>query len=208
MAGGSADAAAALVACDALWGTGRARDELLDDLPRSSAATCRSPDRRHGAGPRPGRAARPLAVGGTFHWVFAVADGGLSTPAVYRECDRLRAAAGAGAAVADVPDPRPDPACWPRWRAGDAAALAGALANDLQPRRGRAAAGAGRHAAGRHPRRARSARLVSGSGPTCAFLAKDPDGAGQIAAELLASGTCRAARVAAGPVPGATVIGR
>ncbi|WP_053799589.1 4-(cytidine 5'-diphospho)-2-C-methyl-D-erythritol kinase, partial [Streptomyces rimosus] len=89
MAGGSADAAGALVACDALWGTGASRDELLaicaelgSDVPFSLVGGV-------ALGRGRGELLTPLEVGGTFHWVFAVADGGLSTPAVYREFDRL-----------------------------------------------------------------------------------------------------------------------
>ncbi len=47
------------------------------------------------------------------------------------------------------------------------------------------------------------AGIVSGSGPTCVFLAADASSAERIAAELDASGLCRLARTAHGPVPGA-----
>ncbi|MDI5974126.1 4-(cytidine 5'-diphospho)-2-C-methyl-D-erythritol kinase [Streptomyces sp. SL13] len=207
MAGGSADCAGALLACDALWGTGASRGELLEicaelgsDVPFSLVG---------GAALGRGRGDRlePLGTGGVFHWVFAVADGGLSTPAVYRECDRLRSASGAGHTVADVPDPQPAPALLAALAAGDAVALAGALANDLQPaavslRPALAATLRAGTAAGA------LAALVSGSGPTCAFLAADAQAAGAIARALTASGTCRTARVASGPAPGATVVPR
>ncbi|MEV3990340.1 4-(cytidine 5'-diphospho)-2-C-methyl-D-erythritol kinase [Streptomyces sp. NPDC049837] len=198
MAGGSADGAGALLACDALWGTGASREELLDicaelgsDVPFSLVG---------GAALGTGRGERltPLEVGGTFHWVFAVADGGLSTPAVYGEFDRL-------VAGTDVPAPAASPALLDALRTGDAAALAGALANDLQPaalslRPSLAATLAAGTEAGA------LAGLVSGSGPTTAFLAKDEDAARTIADALLASGTCRTARVATSPAPGATQI--
>ncbi|RST09984.1 4-(cytidine 5'-diphospho)-2-C-methyl-D-erythritol kinase [Streptomyces sp. WAC05374] len=198
MAGGSADGAGALLACDALWGTGATRDELLDicaelgsDVPFSLVG---------GAALGTGRGERlePLEVGGTFHWVFAVADGGLSTPAVYGEFDRL-------AAGTDVPAPAASPALLDALRTGDAAALAGALANDLQPaalslRPSLAATLAAGTEAGA------LAGLVSGSGPTTAFLVKDEDAARTVAGALLASGTCRTARVATSPAPGATQI--
>ncbi len=206
MAGGSADGAAALVACDALWGTGASRDELLaicaelgSDVPFSLVGGA-------ALGRGRGELLEPIEVGGTFHWVFAVADGGLSTPAVYRECDRLRAASGAGCTVDDVPQPQPAPQLLAALRAGDPVALAGALANDLQ-----AAAVSLRPAlAGTLRAGAEGGALagfVSGSGPTCAFLAKDPEAAGQVAEALRASGTCRAVRITAGPVPGAAVVG-
>ncbi|MDN3293077.1 4-(cytidine 5'-diphospho)-2-C-methyl-D-erythritol kinase [Streptomyces ficellus] len=198
MAGGSADGAGALLACDALWGTGASRDELLaicaelgSDVPFSLIG---------GAALGTGRGERltPLEVGGTFHWVFAVADGGLSTPAVYGEFDRL-------AAGADVPEPAASPALLDALRTGDAAALAGALANDLQAaalslRPSLADTLAAGTAAGA------LAGLVSGSGPTTAFLVKDEDAARTVAEALLASGTCRTARVATSPAPGARVL--
>ncbi|WP_055590275.1 4-(cytidine 5'-diphospho)-2-C-methyl-D-erythritol kinase [Peterkaempfera griseoplana] len=204
MAGGSADGAAALVACDALWGTGTPRDVLLDlaaelgsDVP---FALLGGVALGHGRG----EILRPLPVGGTFHWVFAVADGGLSTPAVFRECDRLRDEAGTGSDTASVPDPQADPVLLRALADGDPAALAAALTNDLQAaalslRPALAAtlrAGADGGAIG---------TLVSGSGPTCAFLAKDAESAVSVAEALAASGTCRSVRVTHGPVPGAAV---
>lgn len=199
MAGGSADAAGALVACDALWGLGTPRDELLaicaelgSDVPFSLVG---------GAALGTGRGERltPLDVGGTFHWVFAVADGGLSTPAVYREFDRL-------AEGTEVPEPVASQELLDALAKGDATALAGALANDLQP----AALSlfpslADTLAAGRAA--GALAALVSGSGPTTAFLVPDAGGAAEVAEALLASGTCRAARTATSPAPGATVVG-
>ncbi|MFE7749885.1 4-(cytidine 5'-diphospho)-2-C-methyl-D-erythritol kinase [Streptomyces sp. NPDC057428] len=199
MAGGSADGAAALLACDALWSTGASREELLEicaelgsDVPFSLIG---------GAALGTGRGERLTAVevGGTFHWVFAVADGGLSTPAVYGEFDRLTAGT-------DVPEPAASPALLEALREGDATALADALGNDLQAAAlslrpslaGTLAAGTAAGAL---------AALVSGSGPTTAFLVADEESAHKVADALLASGTCRSARVALSPAPGATVVG-
>ncbi len=196
MAGGSADGAAALVACDALWGTHATRAELLDlcaelgsDVPFSLVG---------GAALGTGRGERlaPLEVGGTFHWVFAVADGGLSTPAVYREFDRL---------TPDAPAPKASPALLDALREGDAEALAATVTNDLQPAalslfprlRDTLAAGTAAGAL---------AALVSGSGPTTAFLTADAAAARTVADALTASGTCRTARVATSPAPGARTI--
>ena len=198
MAGGSADGAAALLACDALWATGASRDELLEicaelgsDVPFSLVG---------GAALGVGRGEQLTAVevGGTFHWVFAVADGGLSTPAVYGEFDRLTAGT-------DVPEPAASPALLTALRKGDATALADALGNDLQA----AALSlrpslAGTLAAGTDA--GALAALVSGSGPTTAFLTADEESARKVADALLASGTCREARVAASPAAGATVV--
>ncbi|MFE9137111.1 4-(cytidine 5'-diphospho)-2-C-methyl-D-erythritol kinase [Streptomyces sp. NPDC007355] len=198
MAGGSADGAGALLACDALWGLGSTRDELLEicaelgsDVPFSLVG---------GAALGTGRGEKltALPVGGTFHWVFAVADGGLSTPTVFGEFDRLTEGV-------EIPEPAASPDLLDALRAGDTAALAGALANDLQAaalslRPSLAATLAAGTEAGA------LAALVSGSGPTTAFLVKDVEAGRAVAAALTASGTCRAARVATSPAPGATVL--
>ncbi|SEG35287.1 4-diphosphocytidyl-2-C-methyl-D-erythritol kinase [Actinacidiphila yanglinensis] len=200
MAGGSADGAGALVACDALWGLGTPPADLLEiagglgsDVPFPLLG---------GAALGVGRGERltALEVGGAFHWVFALADGGLSTPAVYRECDRLRREQGTGDLAGEVPAPVADPALVAALAAGDAHALAAVLANDLQdaalslrPDLARTVAtglGAGALAG-----------IVSGSGPTVAFLAAEEEGAAKIAAVL---GSC--ARVAVAPAPGSTVL--
>ncbi|MEU8522080.1 4-(cytidine 5'-diphospho)-2-C-methyl-D-erythritol kinase [Streptomyces sp. NBC_01216] len=197
MAGGSADAAGALLACDTLWGLRSSRAELLEicaelgsDVPFSLVG---------GAALGTGRGERLTGaeVGGTFHWVFAVADGGLSTPAVYGEFDRLNEGV-------DVPEPVASPTLLEALRTGDAGALAGALANGLQPaalslRPSLSATLEAGLTAGA------LAALVSGSGPTTAFLVKDAESAASVAAALVSSGTCRTARTATSPAPGATV---
>lgn len=200
MAGGSADAAGALLACDALWGTRTPREELLALCARLGSDVPFSLTGGAALGRGRGELLTRLPVGGTFHWVFALAAGGLSTPAVYGECDRLRAEA-----AVSVPEPAPDPAVLAALRDGDPAALARSLAgsNDLQPaavslRPSLAATLRAGRAAGA------LAGLVSGSGPTCAFLASDAPAARRVAAALTASGTCETARAATAPAPGAT----
>ncbi|MFF4784755.1 4-(cytidine 5'-diphospho)-2-C-methyl-D-erythritol kinase [Streptomyces sp. BK205] len=198
MAGGSADGAGALLACDTLWGTGASREELLDicaelgsDVPFSLVGGA-------ALGTGRGEKLRPLDVGGDFSWVFAMAERGLSTPAVFREFDRLTEGL-------DVPEPVASEALLDALAKGDPEALAAAVSNDLQPAAlslfpelaDTLAAGSAAGAL---------AGLVSGSGPTTAFLARDAGAARKIADELRASGTCRAVRTASGPVPGATVI--
>ncbi|MEU9252580.1 4-(cytidine 5'-diphospho)-2-C-methyl-D-erythritol kinase [Streptomyces sp. NPDC048270] len=197
MAGGSADGAAALLACDTLWGLGTPRAELLDicaelgsDVPFSLVG---------GAALGTGRGELLTPVdAGAFHWVFAVADGGLSTPAVFREFDRLTAGT-------RIPEPEASPALLAALASGDPDALAPVLANGLQPAAlslrpalaATLAAGTGAGAL---------AALVSGSGPTTAFLVRDEEAAAKVAAALEGSGTCRATRVASSPAPGATVL--
>ncbi|SED43500.1 4-diphosphocytidyl-2-C-methyl-D-erythritol kinase [Streptomyces sp. 2131.1] len=198
MAGGSADGAGALLACDALWGTGTPREDLLalcaelgSDVPFSLVG---------GAALGTGRGERltPAEVGGTFHWVFAVADGGLSTPAVYREFDRLTEGT-------RVPGPVASDTLLDALRSGDAKALAAVLSNDLQaPALSLRPSLSATLAAGTEA--GALAALVSGSGPTTAFLTEDEATAGRVAAALTASGTCRTARTAVSPAPGATVL--
>lgn len=205
MAGGSADGAAALVACDALWGLATPLPVLLElaaelgsDVPFALLGGV-------ALGRGRGELLTPVPVSGTFHWVFAVAEGGLSTPAVFRECDRLREEGGTGSADTDVATPDADPALLAALATGDPAALAGALSNDLQSaalslRPDLAAtllAGTEAGALG---------ALVSGSGPTCAFLTKDADSARTVATALTTSGTCRTAHATHGPVRGAEVL--
>ncbi|MEV6019648.1 4-(cytidine 5'-diphospho)-2-C-methyl-D-erythritol kinase [Streptomyces sp. NPDC051997] len=199
MAGGSADGAGALLACDTLWGTNASREELLDicaglgsDVPFSLVGGA-------ALGTGRGERLRPLEVGGTFHWVFAMAERGLSTPAVFREFDRMNEGVRVPAPVAsqDLLD---------ALAKGDAGALARTVTNDLQPAAlslfpALADTLAAGEAAG-----ARAA-LVSGSGPTTAYLAPDAETADAIGRVLLDSGTCRAVRVTRSPAPGATVLG-
>ncbi|WP_328427120.1 4-(cytidine 5'-diphospho)-2-C-methyl-D-erythritol kinase [Streptomyces sp. NBC_00443] len=198
MAGGSADGAGALLACDALWGTRASREELLDicaelgsDVPFSLVGGA-------ALGTGRGEKLRALDVGGTFHWVFAMAGRGLSTPAVFREFDRL----GEGT---DIPEPIASEPLLAALAKGDPDALAAAVSNDLQPA-----------ALSLFPELADTlatglaagalTALVSGSGPTTAFLARDAESAVKVADTLRASGTCRAARTASGPAQGAAVV--
>jgi 4-diphosphocytidyl-2-C-methyl-D-erythritol kinase len=195
MAGGSADAAAALVACDALWHTALSRDALAELAAELGSDV---PFLLYGGtalGTGRGEKINPVLGGGTFHWVIAVADGGLSTPEVYRRYDEL----GTGT-WADDPD-----AVLAAVRAGDAAALATALVNDLE-----APAVDLRPELGAVLEAGRSlnalAAMVSGSGPTVLFLARDALDAGTLSDGIGAAGVCRGTRVATGPVPGARVV--
>jgi 4-diphosphocytidyl-2-C-methyl-D-erythritol kinase len=198
LAGGSTDAAAALVACDALWRTGLAATdmhtvaaELGSDVP-----FCLTGGTAVGTGR--GEVLSPLLVSGNYHWVLAVAAVGMSTPAVYAEADRLRA--GSGVPAPAVADDLVD-----ALRAGDARALGRLLANDLQPAAlslrpdladllalGEACGALG--------------TVVSGSGPTCCFLVNDEAHGLDVAMSLASAGSCRAVRRVTGPAPGARVV--
>ncbi|MEV1329089.1 4-(cytidine 5'-diphospho)-2-C-methyl-D-erythritol kinase [Micromonospora costi] len=200
LAGGSADAAATLVACDALWGTGLSRDELA-----GIAADLGSdvPFLIHGGtalGTGRGEAVSPvLARPTSWHWVVGIAEGGLSTPTAYRELDRLREAGTAGPPLGSTDG------LLAALRQRDPRVLAAALGNDLQD-----AALAMRPALADTLKAGEAAGalagIVSGSGPTCVFLAADQAHAGRIAADLSAAGVCREVRVAHGPVAGARIV--
>ncbi len=198
MAGGSADAAGALLALDRLWDAGLDRGELVElaagvgsDVPFALVG--------HTAmGLGRGEKLTPVLARGHFHWVFAFPETGLPTPEVYTELDRLRA-------TSVLPEPRVSDALMSALRAGNAAALGAALGNDLQ-----------RAAVSLRPGLAMTldvgdeygalGALVSGSGPTCAFLARDEEHALDLAVALTASGTCRTVTSAVGPVGGARVV--
>jgi 4-diphosphocytidyl-2-C-methyl-D-erythritol kinase len=138
------------------------------------------------------------AAPATYHWVLALADGHLSTPAVFGELDRQRA-------DQHIAEPELSSGLMAALSAGDPAKLGAALSNDLQepaltlfPALGKTL----------HAGRAAGAlgALVSGSGPTCFFLADTAAAATSLAAALSTAGVCRAVTTASGPVPGATVI--
>jgi 4-diphosphocytidyl-2-C-methyl-D-erythritol kinase len=201
LAGGSADAAAALVALDALWGTRASRADLLDlaaqlgsDVPFSLVGGVAL-----GAGR--GEQVTPVLSRTRWDWVLGIAGEGLSTPAVYGELDRLRA----DGRVPDAGRLDADPVL-AALRSGPVAALAGTLANDLQ-----APALALRPALGRALRAATeagaAAALVSGSGPTVAALADGEQDALRLAAELAGAGVFRTVRAVHGPVAGARLAG-
>jgi 4-diphosphocytidyl-2-C-methyl-D-erythritol kinase len=198
LAGGSADAAAALVAADALWHCGFDR-QLLERLAAglgSDVAFLLQGGTALGTGH--GEVVSPVLSRGEWHWVLAVAESGLSTPSVYAELDRQRGADDdASASVAD--------GVLSALRAGDVVALGRVLRNDLQspalqlrPNLARVLdAGRELGAAG---------GIVSGSGPTVALLAATPGEAIRIASALAGYDVCRTVRRATGPVHGARII--
>ncbi len=203
MAGGSADAAAVLVAMNTLWELGVPRRDL-----HVLAAQLGSdvPFALHGGtalGTGRGEELATVLARNTFHWVLAFADGGLPTPAVFAEIDRLRETADPGHdAPPQLDDAEPVLAA---LASGDPSQLAPLLGNDLQPAalsldpRLRRTLQAGTEAGA-------LAGIVSGSGPTCAFLCGSAVSAVEVATQLSGAGVCRTVRVASGPVQGARVV--
>ncbi|ORA13498.1 4-(cytidine 5'-diphospho)-2-C-methyl-D-erythritol kinase [Mycobacterium arosiense] len=198
MAGGSADAAAVLVAMNSLWELNVPRRDL-----RMLAARLGSdvPFALHGGtalGTGRGEELATVLSRNTFHWVLAFADDELLTPAVFSELDRLRKAG-------DPPRlPAPGPVL-AALAAGDAEQLAPLLGNEMQ------AAAVSLNPGLRRTLRAgveagALAGVVSGSGPTCAFLCSSAAAAVDVGTEVSGAGVCRTVRVASGPVAGARVV--
>lgn len=195
MAGGSADAAASLLACSVLWDLDVELEELRElgselgsDVPFPLLG---------GTALGTGRGERllPILTRGHYHWVLAFAHEGLSTPAVFRRFDE-RGEFGS----LDVPTELLD-----ALGAGDPHRVAAHLRNDL------AAAAidlrpdlADTLALGRE--HGALAAMLSGSGPTCAFLAASEDEAIELSARLAAEpGVLGAKRVSA-PAGGAKLV--
>jgi len=196
LAGGSSNGAAALLACSVLWdldvspeGLRALAAELGSDVPFALLGGT-------ALGSGRGEEVVPALARGTYHWVLAFGHHGLSTPAVYRRFDEL------------TPDPAPPEVpddLMNALRSGDPHQLGAALVNDLQPAalalqpqlRQVLDAGAEFGAVG---------AVVSGSGPTCAFLAASEAAAIDLAVALSAEGVSREVRRASGPVVGARVV--
>lgn len=198
MAGGSADAAAALIACDALWRIGLGREELDVLAARLGADVTFALHGGTAIGTGRGERLTPALISGQYHWVFAISGEGLSTPSVYGECDRLRNGRQIG-------DPEVSEDLMAALRRGDSDAVGRALHNDLQ-----SAAISLRPSIELILETGKSygalGGIVSGSGPTCAFLTRDQDQALDIATALTASGLCSSVEIASGPAHGARVV--
>ena len=199
LAGGSADAAATLVACNELWRTGLSQQELRELASAIGSDVAFGLLGGTAIGTGRGEQVTPALASGTFHWILAFATGGLSTGDVYAACDRVRAARGGA-----VPEPSLDNALMAVLRSGDPAELGPLLSNDLQPAaislrpELRRALAAGRELGA-------LGAMVSGSGPTCAFLARNLRHAQKLAVTLAGAGVCRSVVPVTGPVPGACV---
>ena len=225
LAGGSADAAATLVACNELWRTGLSQAELCELAASVGSDVAFGLVGGTAIGVGRGERVTPALAAGSYHWVLAFATGGLSTAQVYAACDRIRAARsgpGGPGAAAVKPAGRPrsgrtgtsappgppalDNRLMAALRSGNPAEVGPLLANDLQqaavslrPDLRRTLAAGMEHGA--------LAAIVSGSGPTCAYLAKDARHAAALAVALAGAGVCRTVVHVVGPVPGASVTG-
>ena len=198
MAGGSADAAATLIAMDALYKLDATREELLElgsqlgsDVPFMISG---------GTAIGTGRGDQLTAAlsRGSYHWVFALSTVGLSTPAVYAECDRMRA-------ELEVAEPKVSDALMQALLSGDPHLVGKSLSNDLQnPACSLRPALTLVLEVGREY--GALGAIVSGSGPTVAFLVADEEAGLDLAVALTASGVVGSVARATGPVHGARVI--
>jgi 4-diphosphocytidyl-2-C-methyl-D-erythritol kinase len=214
LAGGSADAAAALVACNELWQAGLSLEQLSGIAAGVGSDVAFSLLGGTAVGQGRGEQLSPALASGEYHWVLAVADGQLSTPEVYRTLDRLRESGSVPAAGTkdgtDAPGWTDGPGALDHdlmaaLRSGEPAAVGRTLSNDLQ-----AAAltlfPALRKTLNAGQELGALGAIVAGSGPTCVFLAANAERAVDLAAALSGAGVCRAVARAAGPVPGVTIV--
>ena len=198
MAGGSADAAGVIVGLDSLFELGLSRDvmesvgsKIGSDVPFSICGGV-------AIGTGRGDQITPALAKGSYNWVLALSGQGLATPSVYQECDRLREGLSIAAPVVSEP-------LMQALRAGDAKALGKALTNELQPAacslrpalRLVLDVGVDYGALG---------GIVSGSGPTVAFLVSDDDHAMDLTVALSSSGVVSSVVRATGPAAGARII--
>ncbi|HEX3713360.1 MAG TPA: 4-(cytidine 5'-diphospho)-2-C-methyl-D-erythritol kinase, partial [Trebonia sp.] len=188
-------------ACNALWDAGLSQARLCEVGSTIGSDVAFAVLGGTAVGRGRGEQLTPALVApAQYHWVLAFADGHLSTPAVYGALDRIRA-------DEDVAEPELDSELMSALRAGDAERLGAAISNDLQAPaialfpalRKTLSAGREFGALG---------GLVSGSGPTCFFLARDDRHATNLAVGLSGAGVCRSVATATGPAAGASVVVR
>jgi 4-diphosphocytidyl-2-C-methyl-D-erythritol kinase len=198
MAGGSADAAAVIVGLNDLFDLEMSREEMLEFGSRLGSDVPFMITGGTAIGQGRGDQLTAALSRGTYHWVLALSTVGLSTPAVYQECDRLRAGL-------DIAAPQTSDALMQSLLAADPKAVGRALHNDLQ-----SAACSLRPAltlvldVGEEYGALGS--IVSGSGPTVAFLVADEEQGLDLAVALTSSGVVGSVARAFGPVHGAKVI--
>ena len=198
MAGGSADAAATIVAIDYLFSLGMNREEMSEIAAQLGSDVPFMLSGGTAIGTGHGEALTPALSRGTYHWVLALSSVGLTTPAVYAECDRLRA-------ELDIAEPQTHEVLMQALLAADPKTVGASLTNDLQ-----AAAcsllPALRLVLDVGQEYGALGALVSGSGPTVAFLVADEEAGLDLAVALTASGVVGSIARAYGPVGGAKVL--
>ncbi|UOQ56098.1 4-(cytidine 5'-diphospho)-2-C-methyl-D-erythritol kinase [Leucobacter allii] len=202
MGGGSADAAATLLACDELWGTGLGRHGLLPLAAELGADVPFALEGGTAVGTGRGDELSPALAKGSFHWVLVLSDAGLSTPRVYGTLDAHRERH-AGALGPQPELVKVETAVLQAVRVGDADSLAEAMHNDLQVAALKLAPGLV-DLLEQGESRGALAGIVSGSGPTLAFLVDSAEAAASLRGMFCREG--HRAITVTGPVPGARVL--
>ncbi len=197
MAGGSADGAAALLACDHLWGLGTPREELLEIAAELGSDVPFALVGGTAIGSGRGEVVTPLMTRGEYWWVVLESPVGLSTPAVYREFDVLHQ--GRPVEPPEIPD-----ALMQALRGHDVAALGASLSNDLQAAALRLRPELEKALDQGRIESAYGA-ILSGSGPSCLFLCEGRSHAVQVAGGLRVQ-ALGPVSFAPGPVHGARVV--
>jgi 4-diphosphocytidyl-2-C-methyl-D-erythritol kinase len=198
MAGGSADAAGTIIGIDYLYSLDMTREEMIEIAAKIGSDVPFMLSGGTAIGTGHGDQLTAALSRGTYHWVLAVSTVGLSTPAVYAECDRLRG-------ELEIVEPQTNEVLMQSLLAADAPGVGSALVNDLQ-----LAACSLRPAirlvldVGQEY--GALGAIVSGSGPTVAFLVADQDSGLDLAVALTSSGVVGSVVQAYGPVAGAKVI--
>jgi len=199
MAGGSADAAGSLLACARFWGLRISVDDLMRlgaqlgaDVPFPLMGGC-------AIGLGKGETLTPMLSRGVYHWVLGFSASQLSTPEVFRRFDELSPSH----TIPEIPDIPQD--LMVALISGDPARVGERLINDL----GAAACSllpelnttlrAGREAGC-------LGAIISGSGPTVAFLTQSEEAAADLGVTLSCLGIAKDIRLVTGPVGGAAFI--
>jgi 4-diphosphocytidyl-2-C-methyl-D-erythritol kinase len=198
LAGGSADAAAALVAAAELYGYGGDLQPLAEQLGSDVAFSLLGGT---ALGTSRGEVVVPVLARGEYCWVIMSSSNGLSTPRVYQKLDQLRDEG----ALREPLQLKPKNELLQSLLTGSAEQLAGHLTNDLQPA-----------AIALAPRLQRLldvaiedgaiAALVAGSGPTCIALTKNYEHALDVAARVTGENLADRVLVATSPAAGTEII--
>jgi len=199
MAGGSADGAATLLACDRLWNLRTRREELLELAGRLGSDVPFALLGCTAIGSGRGEVVTPLMTRGEYWWVVLESVVGLSTPAVYREFDVMHEVS--PARPPEIPDELIS-----ALRRYDVAAVGMHLSNDLQQAALRLRPELGRALEQGRLESAHGA-ILSGSGPSCLFLCEGRAHALQVAGGLRALELGHVS-FAPGPVPGARIVAK
>ena len=196
MAGGSADAAGALLACSELWGLKLERSQLMELGARLGADVPFALLGGVALGRGRGDELAPLLHRGSHTWVIAHQSNGISTPEAFRRLDLARAEGRSPSVDSEGDVIR-------ALLTGDSAQLAAALSNDFQEviRQSRPEINQLLELAGKTEA---LGVILSGSGPSVAYLCENEAAAHRVAKKIQQLVPVQT-MVLHSPVPGAWV---